>query len=230
MSVQPPFIVVAVGLAFEARIARTAQAARVCCGRGPAMVAALDAAIGPACSGILSFGIAGGLDPSLRPGAQLVASAVIGASGRVPTDEAWSRALLASHPSAVHAPILSIEEAIVDPAGKDRHFQRTGAVAVDMESHIAAAVAARHGLPLAVLRVVADPAHRRVPPSAMHGMRPDGRTDAIAVLRALIRRPADITGIVGIARDAWAARQMLSRSPPYLAGSVGAPSFGQALT
>jgi len=228
MSVQPPFIVVAVGLAFEARIARAAQAARVCCGRGPAMIAALNAALGPECGGILSFGIAGGLDPSLRPGAQLIASAVIGENGRIPTDEGWSRALLRSHPSAIHAPILSVEEAVIDPAGKDRHFQRTGAVAVDMESHIAAAVAAKHGLPFAVLRVIADPAHRRVPQSAMRGMRDDGRTDAMAVLRALVRRPADITGIVGIARDAWAARLTLSRSPQHLGRSFGVSTLAEA--
>jgi len=216
MSVQPPFIVVAVGLAFEARIARLAEATRVCCGRGPAMAAALDAAIGPGCAGILSFGIAGGLDPGLRPGTHLVASAVFGASGAMATDEIWSRALLRAHPAAIHAPILSVEEAVVDPAGKDRHFQSTGAVAVDMESHIAATVAARHGLPFAVLRVVADHAHRRVPQSAIKAMRDDGSTDTMAMLKALLRRPAEITAIMGVARDAWAARMALAQSPRHL--------------
>lgn len=62
------------------------------------------------------------------------------------------------------------------------------------------------GLPFAALRVIADPAQRHVPPSAMRGMREDGRTDAIALLRALARRPRDIAGLVGIARDAWTAR------------------------
>ena len=208
---EPPFIVVAVGLAFEARIARTVRTARVCCGRGPVMAAALDAALGPQCAGILSFGIAGGLDPALRPGTPLIASAVIGESSHLPTDEDWSRMLLASHPAAVHAPLLSVDEPIVDPAGKDRQFQRTGAAAVDMESHIAAAAAKKHGLPFAALRVIADPAQRHVPPSAMRGMREDGRTDAIALLRALARRPRDIAGLVGIARDAWTARLTLAR-------------------
>jgi len=211
MSAEPPFIVVAVGLAFEARIARNARAARVCCGRGPSMLAALDAALGPACAGILSFGIAGGLDPALRPGTPLIASAVIGEGSCLATDARWSRALLDSHPAAIHAPLLSVPEAVADPAGKDRHFQRTGAAAVDMESHIAAAVANRHGLPFAALRVIADPAERHVPPSAMRGMREDGRTDAVALLRALARRPRDIAGLVGIARDAWIARLTLAR-------------------
>lgn len=211
MSTERPFIVVAVGLAFEARIARSAGPARICCGRGPAMAAALDAALGPNCAGILSFGIAGGLDPALRPGTPLIASAVIGESGHHQTDARWSRRLLDSHPAAIHAPLLGLDEAIVDPAGKDHHFQRTGAAAVDMESHIAAAVARQHGLPFAALRVIADPAERHVPPSAMRGVRDDGRTDALAVLRALVRRPREIAGVVGIARDAWTARLTLAR-------------------
>lgn len=223
MIVQPPFIIVVVGLAFEARIARLADSVRVCCGRGSAVAASLGAALGPGCAGILSFGIAGGLDPGLRPGTHLVASAVIGATGHTPTDEAWSRALLRSHPAAIHAPILSVEEAVVDPAGKNYHFQRTGAAAVDMESHIAAAVAAQHGLPFAVLRVVADHAHRRVPHSAIQALRDDGHTDTMAVLKALLRRPAEITAMVGVARDAWAARMALSRSPRHIGRGISVP-------
>lgn len=211
MSAEPPFIVVAVGLAFEARIARAVHAARICCGRGPVMEAALDRALGENCAGILSFGIAGGLDPALRPGTTLIASAVIGEAGHHATDARWSRALLDSHPAAIHAPLLGVDEAIVDPSGKGHHFQRTGAAAVDMESHIAAKVAHRHGLPFAALRVIADPADRHVPTSAMRGVRADGRTDAFAVLRALARRPREIAGVVGIARDAWTARATLAR-------------------
>lgn len=229
MTIQPPFVVVAVGLAFEARIARAATSAKVCCGRGPDMAAALSAAVGPECGGILSFGIAGGLDPDLRTGTQLVASSVVAENGTIATDEDWSRSLLKSHPRAIHAPILSVEEAVVDPASKDRHFQRTGAVAVDMESHIAATVAKKHNLPFAVLRVVADPASRRVPQSAVKGLRPDGRTDTMAVLRALLRRPADITGMFHIARDAWAARLTLSRSPHQLGHGFGMPDLGQLM-
>jgi adenosylhomocysteine nucleosidase len=225
MKIQPPFVAVLVGLAFEARIASAAPTARVFCGRGPEVIGALSAALGPECSGIISFGVAGGLDPSLRPGAQLVASAVIRDGVSIPTDEGWSRSLLRAHPAATHAPIASVQEAVTDPAGKSRLFETTGAAAVDMESHIAADMAAKHGLPFAVLRVVADPATRHVPHSAMCGMRPDGRTDGIAVLRSLLRRPADFTGIIRVARDAWTARVALERSPQYLARSFAMPDI-----
>jgi hopanoid-associated phosphorylase len=226
MKVQPPFVAVIVGLAFEARIARSAPSARVFCGRGLEVTGALSAALGPDCGGIISFGVAGGLDPSLRPGAQLVASAVVRNGVSIPTDEGWSRSLLRAHPDAIHAPIASVEEAVTDPFGKGRLFESTGAAAVDMESHIAADLATKHGLPLAVLRVVADPATRHVPHSAMQGMRPDGRTDGLAVLRSLMRRPSEIAGMVRVARDAWVARLALERSPQYLARSFAVADAG----
>jgi len=42
----------------------------------------------------------------------------------------------------------------------------TGAIAVDMESHVVAAVGAAHGLPVAAMRVVTDPAERTLPADA----------------------------------------------------------------
>src|SRR6476646_176571 len=113
MSIQSPYVIVAVGLEFEARIARRAVTARVCCGRGPDMEAALNAAVTPRCSGILSFGIAGGLDPGLAPGTQLVASAVLTNRRSLATYESWSRWLMRTHPRAIHAPLLSVQEPLM---------------------------------------------------------------------------------------------------------------------
>jgi hypothetical protein len=90
-----------------------------------------------------------------------------------------------------------------------------------MESHIAAEVAAEQGLPFAVLRVVADPARRRVPQSALCGLLPDGRTNVLAVLRALLRRPAEITDLLHVALDVWAARLALLESSRQLGHEYG---------
>ncbi len=224
-----PFVIVAVGLDFEAQIARRADAVKVCCGHGSRMAAALASAIGPACAGIISFGIAGGLDPGLRSGTQIVASSVIGAKGSkgaLPTDARWARRLLDARPQAVHAPMLGADAAVTEPADKLQLFRATGAVALDMESHVAAAVAASHGLPLAVLRVLADPAQQRVPLAALSGMRADGTLDALAVLRALWRRPGDIGGLANVARNTFVARVALARVRHGLGPGFGLPDFG----
>ncbi len=77
----------------------------------------------PACRGVISFGIAGGLDARLRTGTHLVASQVITPEGPVSTHEAWSRALLNSSAEAVHATFLGMDYVILEPV-KSMKFSR----------------------------------------------------------------------------------------------------------
>jgi hypothetical protein len=144
----------------------------------------------------------------------------------LPTDERWTQVLLRARPDAVHAPILGVDAPVSGPAEKMHLFRQTGAAAVDMESHIAASVAMQHGLPFAVLRVVADPAHQRVPQAALSGMRPDGSLDALGVLQALWRRPIDIAGMPGVARNTYVARAALGRALSGLGRGFGLLDLG----
>ena len=66
-------------------------------GNIPNLRAALDDAIGRGCSGIISFGIAGGLAPDLKPGAWVVASGVVAAHRR------YHCGVLGSHAALRHA-------------------------------------------------------------------------------------------------------------------------------
>src|SRR5256885_9970689 len=56
-----------------------------------------------------------------------------------------------------------VEQVIAARACKAALRLETGAAAVDMESHIAAAYAAEFELPFAALRVISDPASRALP-------------------------------------------------------------------
>lgn len=205
----PSFALVAAGMIFEARIAGQAPAVRTRCGRGPGLAAALESALAPGCRGIVSFGIAGGLDPALTPGTLVVATTVIGPAGRFTADEPWLQNLTRALPAALAAPLLGLDVAAADPATKAQLFRDTGTAAIDMESHIAADVAGRQGLPFAALRAIADPASRSVPASAIAGLRPDGRTDVSGVLGSLLCHPGDLVGLIHVARDAAKARSAL---------------------
>src|SRR6201996_2423405 len=86
-----PLPVIAVtGMAFEARIARGEGVEVVYAARADLLERALSAAVARGCSGIISFGTAGGLAPDLEPGALIVAEGVDGPHGRFPTDPRWS--------------------------------------------------------------------------------------------------------------------------------------------
>lgn len=213
-------------LAFEARIAAGSGVA-VICGNGSQLVAALEATIKRGISGIISFGIAGGLAPDLAPGDWVVASGVVTAQERFPTDPIWRRKLLDVLPQAMHADIAGVDTPVVEAAAKRALGERTGTTAVDMESHIAARMAAMHGLPFAACRVIIDPAHRRLPPAAMVGLRPDGTPDVGAVFRSVLRRPHQLPALARIALDAGIARAALLRGRRQLGAGFGFPNFGE---
>jgi hypothetical protein len=107
--------------------------------------------------------------------------------------------------------IVGVDEVLSHPAAKRALGAATGAAAADMESHVVADVAARHGLPFAVVRVIADPAGRSVPQAALAGMRPDGTMDVGACLRSLVRNPAEVPTLAWVAVDTARAMLRLSR-------------------
>jgi hypothetical protein len=91
--------------------------------------------------------------------------------------------------------------------------QKTGAVAVDMESHIVASVALKHAIPMAAIRVITDPAGRAAQ-IGVGAMRPDGSTDFAAMMHHLFKNPWELPTILRTALDARAARAHADARPP----------------
>jgi adenosylhomocysteine nucleosidase len=220
-------LIVVVGLAFEARIATAPHTQVICGGDGRNLGPMLEQTIARGCRGLLSFGLAGGLATDLRPGACVVASEIVWDAGRLPTDPNWSRNLLNAIPYAIRGSVLGVAAPVADPAAKQALRRQTGAHAVDMESHVVARAAAMRGLPLAAIRVIVDPADRAVPSSALAGMRPDGRTDALGVIRSLLRQPRELPALIRTALDARVARASLIRGRQLAGLCFGFPDFGQ---
>lgn len=204
-------VVAFVGLAFEARIAAGPGVLVVCRTAGSELAAVADSAVRQGYRGMISFGVAGGLASHLRAGDWVVASTVRESQTVRTADTAWSRKLLGMIAGAIHAPIVGVDVPVAEPAKKRELYRTTGAVAVDMESHVVARVAAAHRLAFAAVRVVVDPAHRVVPPAALLAMRPDGRADVLAIVRDLMMRPSQLTPLVRVAVDALAARAAMHR-------------------
>lgn len=172
-------------------------------------------------TGIISMGIAGGLVLGLRTGQWVVANAVLDHGDALPTQAAWTQRLKAQLPGAVEGVFLGADTMIEDAAEKAELHRTTEAIAVDMESHVAARVAARHRLPFAAARVICDPAHRTLPPAARVGMRADGRVDVMAVLRSLVSAPGQLPDLIRTAFDAERAFKALLRGHRLLAGLAG---------
>ena len=81
----------------------------------------------------------------------------------MPTNHIWSQQLLQTFPDAVSGLLLGVSAPVSDPRDKRALHLNTGAIAVDMESHVVATVGAAHGLPVAAMRVITDPPSVRCP-------------------------------------------------------------------
>ncbi len=213
------------GLAREARIAAGDGVLTLQAGGDPARLRARLAERPPeGLRAVVSFGIAGGLDPALKPGAVVIGTAVRGAQ-RWQADpslvEAWRRRLGGSGLALVAAEVAGVETAVLSPQAKAALRQETGAAAVDMESQVAAAYAAQHGLPFGILRVVCDPAERALPAFAANALKPNGDPDIAAVLMALARRPSRLGALLSLARDSGEAFRGLGRARALLGLALG---------
>ena len=220
-------------LAAEAAIARDAAsraddgAAPIVLHAGPGAARATRAAralLHQDCEALLSFGVAGGLDPALGAGTVVAADGVIGPDRSVlPTDDVWRRGLMEAGGDRVSITaglLAGVDEALRDTDEKASLFRASGAVAVDMESFAIARIAHDAGIPFLGVRAIADPAARAVPEAALRALDAEGRIRPFGAVRGLLASPSEIWAFARVALDGRAAFAALRR-----VASLG-PAFG----
>lgn len=175
---------------------------------------------------LLSMGIAGGLDPALTSGDAILADAVCSEDGRrLPTDPDARRRLasLLAENGGIETGLLATGHSPAGSRARKRALaQRTGAIAVDMESFGVAEAAHAAGIPFLALRVVADPADQEIPLEALAGLREDGRVNAWPVIRAVLLAPSLMPQLRRLARQNARARARLGRLGEILFAAPGA--------
>jgi len=216
------FLVVVTGLLAEARAARQ-PAGRTIAGGGDAsrLETELARALAQGAGAVLSFGLAAGLEAERAPGTLVVPAEVVGAAARYATDPRWCDRLRSALGDADERPVAGIDAPLFRCADKAQLHSATGAIAADMESHVAARLALRAGRPFAVLRVISDPAERSLPPAAVVGMKADGSVNLGAVIASLLRDPGQLPELARIATEARAAMRVLGRCRRVLGAGLG---------
>jgi nucleoside phosphorylase len=163
---------------------------------GPTARIGLGASQGlPAEGRLVSFGIAGALAPDLQIGTLIDATRVVDEAGNV----LWEGQPLGAA-DARRGTIVGASRIVDDPTERARLRETTGADAVDMES----GVLARTGRLAGCLRVISDTPGRELAGLA-HGIKPNGDTDYVGLVRGFVREPR------GTARAARDARRALKR-------------------
>ena len=201
-------ILIVTGLKQEARIAAGPGLTVICSSSNPVQLREMMTSFDPATiRGIVSFGVAGGLNPTLKSGDIVIASRIVTAKRSWTTEASLTENLeaLPSHRrrrrAIVSGVLAGVEEVVTGQVGKAALRATTGADAVDMESHIAARYAEFNGLPFAAVRVISDPAHRALPELTMNAIKPNGNVDMWKVMRGIARNPRTIPHLISTGRD-----------------------------
>jgi adenosylhomocysteine nucleosidase len=224
--IDPRPVLIVTGLVQEARIAAGPGMAVICSSSDPQQLRALLTVFDPATiRGVISFGVAGGLDPSLRSGDIVVATEVMAGDTRWLAGLSLSEQQIASialgRRRVIRGGLAGVEEVVVGQACKAALRSVTGAAAVDMESHIAAAYAAENDLPFAALRVISDPASRALPAVARAAIKPNGDIDLRKILTGVVRNPRSLRALVSTGIDFNRALRSLRGCRSFLLGGEG---------
>lgn len=178
-------------------------------------------------SALVSWGIAGGLDPDLEPGTVVVPEFIVDSEeGRRYVDTRWRDRLLARIENLVPIsvePMFHADVVVSSPAGKRDLHRRWGAVAVDMESAGIARVAYDVGVPWLIVRTVGDVADQELPKAVTELGDENGRL-RVAAVAGLVVRPRLWPTLIALGRAKAAAgrsmRRVWAAAGPDLALSV----------
>jgi len=158
---------------------------------GPGREKAAGAANGlivDGCTALMSWGLAGGLDPKLKSGDAIIGERVLTESGDVLVADAALCTDVLSRFAAGQArmgSLVIVARAISSAREKFAIRERLDADAIDMESSAIAYVARSADVPFVGIRCIVDPAGFNIPPAALAGLDEDGQMRPIQVLEAL---------------------------------------------
>ena len=179
---------------------------------GPLAGIASLALVEAGASALMSFGLAGGLDPNLGAGSVVLPCEVVSHDGTCYlTAGVWREQLrpaIAQHRPVAGGKLLSSQAAIGTLADKARAFRETGALAVDMESAAIAEVAAAHGLPFVAVRVIVDTAVD-VLPRAVVAASVKGRVNLGRLIVGIAAAPLELLALFRLAQRYRVARRSL---------------------
>jgi hopanoid-associated phosphorylase len=172
-------------------------------------------------TGVISIGLAGALSPHLKVGDLVIGERVLAGDDFWRCDNLWRVALAAKIRIAHQGPVVASESVLDDAEAKAKLYQRSGALAVDMESAVAARFAAARNLKLAVLRVISDDASHTLPPAALVAMTPDGGISFGRVLWSVVKNPLQLPALIRTGRTANRAFAELLRCRDLLGPGLG---------
>lgn len=202
------------GLKAEADIANTIEDALVVCsGARPNKARQLTQnLINKGAKTLISFGLAGGLDPALRSGDLILGSSVRTEKQFWMCDEPLLDKVKQNLPDAISGAIWGTEEILTKALDKRDLFQKTNCLAADMESHAMAEVATDANIPFIIIRAIADTDNMNLPLAALVPLHEEGSVDGLNVAKSLIKNPRQIPALLCLGLNTSKAMKTLKQA------------------
>jgi adenosylhomocysteine nucleosidase len=168
---------------------------------------------------VVSAGFAGGLSPVLRRNDILVADRLLHIGGaRLPVELPPGLSAATSQRFAHRGALLTTDRVVRLPSERKALFDRTGALAVDMETFAVAEVCAARQVPFSSVRVINDTADETLPRDVEHLLVQKTAAARLgAALGAVCRRPASAKDMYQLRENALVASGRLAK---FLAETV----------
>lgn len=167
------------------------------------------------CEVLISFGVAGALDPRLKAGDVILPRSVINEAGRVFETDPDHHQKLMSHLSqrlnVSDGSSYGSDNIISEASEKQRLNRSSGAVAVDIESLGIAKAAQKLDCPFLIVRAILDTADQNLPATSLGAIDDDGNIKISRILNGLARNPAELPGLLRLAGNSHKAFASLSR-------------------
>lgn len=165
-------------------------------------LATLEQLVPQTCTGIISFGLCGGLSPGAQIGQIFIADTVITPTQTYQADIAWRKRLFAKTKAYErHWYSSGIFNTADTPEQRAALFKLTGCWVIDDETAFVAQFAANRNISFQVIRAVSDSATDTVPPAARNALNSNGSSNIEEVLASVIGDPSQIGDLMRIGQE-----------------------------
>jgi adenosylhomocysteine nucleosidase len=176
---------------------------------------AADALVAEGAAALISWGCAGGLQESILPGTLILPDKILTSDLKpLSVDISWRERLLRrlqGHLDIMKGPLIESPNVLRSPPEKTALFEKSGALAVDMESAAIARVAVAAQLPFLAVRAVSDSATLAIPPPLLNVTDVFGRVRLFQLLISLARRPHLLPSLIRLGFSFRAAQNTLTK-------------------
>lgn len=169
---------------------------------------------------LISWGCAGALSPDLKPGDLVFPELLLTAdNAEINLNSPWhsdTKTRLANFVPIYTGTLLESKELVSFSGEKKKLHNKTGAIALDMETVAIAKIAQEKNLPFLAVRAIADPVTMNLPSAISYSLNHEGEVVLTRLFLFLLKHPKELPGLMQLGLHFNAAKKTLKLTAAQL--------------